>query len=120
MSILNDDLLSSHDDLINVCDDYLSFFSDSTDSINMPMDTSFITLDTITSNLNDSINIRGHSTAYKFEKNESEFKECMLTEKYIENFNAPFVEESNISFGFLLFFLLFLDLFRLLLFVKCS
>ena len=49
--------------------------------------------------LNDSINIRGHSTAYKFEKNESEFKECMLTEKYIENFNAPFVEESNISFG---------------------
>tara|TARA_B100000686_G_scaffold354296_1_gene463809 strand:- start:3954 stop:6872 length:2919 start_codon:yes stop_codon:yes gene_type:complete len=56
MSILNDDLLSSHDDLINVCDDYLSFFSDSTDSINMPMDTSFITLDTITSNLNDSIN----------------------------------------------------------------
>ena len=29
MSILNDDLLSSHNDLINVCDDYLSFFSES-------------------------------------------------------------------------------------------
>ena len=49
--------------------------------------------------LNNSINVRGHSTSYKFEKDESEFKECMLTEKYIENFNAPFVKESNISFG---------------------
>jgi len=49
--------------------------------------------------LNNTINIRGHSTSYKFEKNESEFIECMLREKYIKNFNAPFVEESNISFG---------------------
>lgn len=49
--------------------------------------------------LNNTINIRGHSTSYKFERNESEFKECLLTEKYIENFNAPFVKESNISFG---------------------
>ena len=49
--------------------------------------------------LNNTINIRGHSTSYKFEKNESEFKECLLTEKYIKNFNAPFVNESNISFG---------------------
>jgi len=40
-----------------------------------------------------------HATSYKFNKFISEFSKCNLEEKYIENFDAPFVNESEIAIG---------------------
>jgi flavin reductase (DIM6/NTAB) family NADH-FMN oxidoreductase RutF len=40
-----------------------------------------------------------HYTSAKFENNISEFDTCHLTETYIENFIAPFVQESTIKIG---------------------
>lgn len=40
-----------------------------------------------------------HHTAAKFEKNESEFEQTGLTERYIDDFPAPFVKESPIQIG---------------------
>ena len=56
VSLLHDDDLLNHNDLINAYDDYLFIFSDSTDSINQSIDTSFVESDIITSSSNDSIN----------------------------------------------------------------
>ena len=42
---------------------------------------------------------KSHATSYKFNKFISEFSECNFKEKYIENFDAPFVNESEISIG---------------------
>tara|TARA_B110000014_G_scaffold219201_1_gene174623 strand:- start:347 stop:1015 length:669 start_codon:yes stop_codon:yes gene_type:complete len=49
--------------------------------------------------VNKNIISRSHCTAFKFSANESEFAECGLTEKFIENFRAPFVKESQASIG---------------------
>ena len=40
-----------------------------------------------------------HYTSAKFEKEESEFEKCQLTEEYIEGFTAPFVKESRLKIG---------------------
>ena len=40
-----------------------------------------------------------HQTSCKYPKEVSEFKECQLTEYYIDKFYAPFVKESNIKIG---------------------
>ena len=40
-----------------------------------------------------------HYTSAKFEKEESEFEKCQLTEEYIEGFAAPFVKESRLKIG---------------------
>lgn len=42
---------------------------------------------------------RAHYTSAKFEDEESEFEKCKLTESYIEDFYAPFVEESALKMG---------------------
>ncbi len=40
-----------------------------------------------------------HYTSAKFKVNISEFNTCHLTESFIENFTAPFVQESNVKIG---------------------
>ena len=40
-----------------------------------------------------------HYTSVKLLKEHSEFKECGLTEEYINEFQAPFVRESKIKMG---------------------
>jgi flavin reductase (DIM6/NTAB) family NADH-FMN oxidoreductase RutF len=40
-----------------------------------------------------------HYTSAKFSKEVSEFERCKLTEEYINDFNAPFVKESNFKIG---------------------
>lgn len=40
-----------------------------------------------------------HYTSGKFSKEISEFDSCGLTEEYFEDFNAPFVKESNFKMG---------------------
>jgi len=49
--------------------------------------------------VNKNIIDRSHCTSYKFLDTESEFKECGLSERYIDKFNAPFVLEARISIG---------------------
>ncbi|MBL6658448.1 MAG: flavin reductase [Flavobacteriales bacterium] len=40
-----------------------------------------------------------HYTSAKFEKEESEFEKCHLTEEYVNDFPAPFVKESRLKMG---------------------
>lgn len=40
-----------------------------------------------------------HWTSAKFERDESEFEKCGLTEEFLEDFKAPFVAESKIKIG---------------------
>jgi len=40
-----------------------------------------------------------HYTSAKFEKGVSEFKNCQLTEQYVDDFPIPFVQESGIKIG---------------------
>ncbi len=42
---------------------------------------------------------KAHWTSAKFERNESEFEKCGLTEEFIAEFAAPFVAESQIKIG---------------------
>lgn len=42
---------------------------------------------------------QAHYTSAKFEKKESEFEKCNLTEEYLFNFKAPFVKESKLKLG---------------------
>ena len=49
--------------------------------------------------VNADILKRSHATSYKFDEFISEFSECNLNERYIENFDAPFVNEAEISIG---------------------
>ena len=49
--------------------------------------------------VNHLIAKRAHATSYKFQESESEFKECNLTELFIDGFETPFVEESFVSIG---------------------
>ena len=49
--------------------------------------------------VNKSIINRAHSCSFKFSAEESEFTKCNLSEKFITDFKAPFVKESNVSFA---------------------
>lgn len=40
-----------------------------------------------------------HFTSAKFDRDNSEFEECGLTEEYIDGFDAPFVKESQLKIG---------------------
>lgn len=42
---------------------------------------------------------KAHLTSAKFLKEDSEFEKCDLTEEYLGDFKAPFVEESQIKIG---------------------
>jgi len=42
---------------------------------------------------------QAHYTSAKFDKKESEFKECSFTEEYLFDFRAPFVQESKLKLG---------------------
>ncbi len=42
---------------------------------------------------------KAHYTSAKFEKNQSEFEYCGLTEEYLFDFKAPFVKESRVKLG---------------------
>jgi flavin reductase (DIM6/NTAB) family NADH-FMN oxidoreductase RutF len=42
---------------------------------------------------------QAHLTSGKFAKQQSEFAACQLTEHYLPNFAAPFVQESHIKYG---------------------
>jgi flavin reductase (DIM6/NTAB) family NADH-FMN oxidoreductase RutF len=42
---------------------------------------------------------QAHYTSAKFEKEESEFEKCKLTEEYSAEFHAPFVQESKMKMG---------------------
>ena len=64
------------------------------------------TLDNIKNNREYTINHvasgfqkKAHYTSVKLPKEHSEFKECGLTEEYINEFQAPFVRESKIKMG---------------------
>ena len=49
--------------------------------------------------VNQDIIKRSHATSYKFDEFISEFRKCDLKEEYIENFDAPFVNEAEIAIG---------------------
>lgn len=49
--------------------------------------------------INTSISAQAHYTSAKFEKNESEFDKCGLTEEYLHDFRAPYVKESLLKIG---------------------
>ena len=49
--------------------------------------------------IHESFAEQAHYTSAKFEKEESEFKACGLTEEYLFDFKAPFVKESRLKFG---------------------
>ena len=40
-----------------------------------------------------------HYTSAKFDREDSEFERCMLTEEYLFDFDAPFVKESRVKIG---------------------
>ncbi|MFT7034514.1 MAG: flavin reductase (DIM6/NTAB) family NADH-FMN oxidoreductase RutF [Cyclobacteriaceae bacterium] len=42
---------------------------------------------------------KAHYTSVKFSEDQSEFDECALTHEYLNDFEAPFVKESNLKFG---------------------
>lgn len=42
---------------------------------------------------------QAHQTSAKYDEGVSEFKECKLTESYIDGCKAPFVEESVVKFA---------------------
>jgi flavin reductase (DIM6/NTAB) family NADH-FMN oxidoreductase RutF len=47
--------------------------------------------------VHEGISAKAHYTSAKFEKNESEFDQCGLSEEYLNGFAAPFVLESRIK-----------------------
>jgi len=49
--------------------------------------------------VNKEIHQNAHKSSAKFSKDVSEFNECGLTETYIDDFPAPFVEESKVKIG---------------------
>lgn len=49
--------------------------------------------------VNESIIKHAHYTSAKFDKNQSEFELCGLTEEYLFDFKAPFVKESQLKLG---------------------
>jgi len=49
--------------------------------------------------IHESFMERAHYTSAKFDKQESEFDYCKLTEEYRASFTAPFVKESMLKLG---------------------
>jgi flavin reductase (DIM6/NTAB) family NADH-FMN oxidoreductase RutF len=49
--------------------------------------------------IHESIIEQAHYTSAKFDKDQSEFELCGLTEEYLLGFKAPFVKESNLKLG---------------------
>ena len=49
--------------------------------------------------LPETLTINGHYTSAKFNKDQSEFNYCKFTEWYTDDFQAPFVKESNLNIG---------------------
>jgi len=49
--------------------------------------------------INETIYKQAHQTAARYEKEVSEFEATQLTAEYIDNFKAPFVQESFIQLG---------------------
>ena len=49
--------------------------------------------------LPETLTINGHYTSAKFNKDQSEFDYCKFTEWYVDDFEAPFVKESNLNIG---------------------
>lgn len=50
-------------------------------------------------NLTKSTYNKGHLTSARYERHESEFEFCGLTEEYLFDFHAPFVQESTLKIG---------------------
>ena len=42
---------------------------------------------------------RSHYTSVKFNKNESEFQKCQFTAEYLNNFQSPYVKDSDVKIG---------------------
>ncbi|MCE7063898.1 flavin reductase family protein [Dyadobacter sp. CY326] len=59
------------------------------------LETGFYTIN----HIHDSFVEQAHYTSAKFERAESEFEKCALTEDYIDDFSAPFVKESTLKLG---------------------
>jgi flavin reductase (DIM6/NTAB) family NADH-FMN oxidoreductase RutF len=49
--------------------------------------------------INESIVEQAHYTSAKFDKDQSEFELCGLSEEYLYGFKAPFVKESHLKLG---------------------
>lgn len=49
--------------------------------------------------INSRINERSHWTSASFDKHISEFRSCNLSEEYIEEFYAPYVQECDVKLG---------------------
>ena len=49
--------------------------------------------------LPENLTLNGHYTSAKFDKDQSEFEYCNFTEWYADDFEAPFVKESNLNIG---------------------
>ncbi|MFT5169027.1 MAG: flavin reductase (DIM6/NTAB) family NADH-FMN oxidoreductase RutF [Saprospiraceae bacterium] len=59
------------------------------------METNFYTIN----HVHESFVQNAHYTSAKFEKEQSEFSHCGLTEEYLLDFKAPFVAESRLKIG---------------------
>ena len=65
------------------------------DTLTNILSNKFYTINSIHHNMID----RAHMTSGKFDAEISEFSQCNFDEVYIDNFYAPFVEESKIKLG---------------------
>lgn len=63
------------------------------DTLNNIRENGFLTIN----HVNDNIVLKSHQTSARYEKTESEFKECGLNPEYINSFHAPYVKESHIK-----------------------
>lgn len=59
------------------------------------LETNFYTIN----HVHESFVEQAHYTSARFEKAQSEFDQCHLTEEYLPNFRAPFVKESRLKLG---------------------
>ena len=65
------------------------------DTLNNILETNYFTINHIHQDFIE----QSHKTSGKFNKDESEFNMCNLTEEYLFDFLAPFVKESKIKMG---------------------
>ena len=65
------------------------------DTLNNILETNYFTINHIHQDFIE----QSHKTSGKFNKNESEFNMCNLTEDYLSDFPAPFLKESKIKMG---------------------
>lgn len=59
------------------------------------LETGYFTINNVT----EAIYKQAHQTSARYDKSQSEFNACELTEEYLEDFHAPYVAESSLKIG---------------------